>query len=111
MLYLAHPLETSDPLLMGDEERRAFLTPIVRPYQYQVDGPFAFVDRRGATGFRGVTRSRSRYQAQMRVNGENRYLGSFATPEAAARAYDATARVEHGDRAILNFPDEQEAAA
>ena len=28
VLHLAHPIDTSDPLLMSDDERRAFMTPV-----------------------------------------------------------------------------------
>lgn len=31
MLHLAQPLDTSDPLLLTDEERRALLTRVPRP--------------------------------------------------------------------------------
>ncbi len=60
------------------------------------------------SGFTGVTRiSRSaKWQATIQVDGRRRYLGLFATPEAAALAYDAAARQYFGAFARPNFTNE-----
>lgn len=99
-LLLAQPLDTSDPLLMGEEERKAFLATLPRVYHYR---PI------GTTGYRGVVKFRSRYSSRIWHNKVSYYLGSFPTAEEAARAYDARARELHGEWAELNFPDEQAA--
>ena len=39
---------------------------------------------------------------------KNKYISSYLTEEEAARAYDKKARELFGDKAILNFPDEEE---
>jgi hypothetical protein len=63
------------------------------------------------TPFRGLEhnpRARARqWRALIRHQGRRRFLGNFATPEAAARAYDAAARRLLGDTARLNFPEER----
>jgi hypothetical protein len=47
------------------------------------------------------------WNARIRMpDGSRPSLGCFATPEAAARAYDAMARQVHGEFACVNFPDE-----
>ena len=53
--------------------------------------------------FKGVTESRGKLRAQITVDGQNRYLGTFDTPEDAARAYDSAAREAFGQYALLNF--------
>lgn len=59
----------------------------------------------GGHGYKGVTRNKYRWSASIRANRVRYHLGTFDTPEEAARAYDAKARELHGDFARLNFPD------
>lgn len=57
------------------------------------------------SGYRGVSKSGSRWQANVRANNVQYHLGSsFRSPEEAARAYDAKAKEVHGALARLNFP-------
>lgn len=58
-------------------------------------------------GFKGVTfhKQLGKYQAFLKHGGDNYYLGVFASPELAARAYDAKAKEIHGEFAYLNFPE------
>jgi hypothetical protein len=46
-------------------------------------------------GILGVSRSRSKYKAQIRVNGKRRYLGTFDTEKEADAAYLAAKKVLH----------------
>lgn len=60
------------------------------------------------SGYRGVRRHPNAgrvkpYQARIKVNGKTIYLGYFATPEDAARAYDEAARHHFGGFAAVNF--------
>lgn len=64
--------------------------------------------RTSATGFKGVSRAatKGKWTARIGANFDDRYLGTYSTPEDAARAYDAAARVAYGEFAYLNFPAE-----
>ena len=56
--------------------------------------------------FRRGTR-RPTWQANIRANGKNIYLGCFTDEIDAAKAYDEAAKKYHGEFACLNFPDPQ----
>lgn len=57
------------------------------------------------TGFKGVSKAGGRWVAQIRRNGTTWHIGSYQTPEDAARSYDAQAKILFGEFAWLNFPD------
>ena len=63
------------------------------------------------SGYRGVKSASSScilpYQANINFEGKRYYLGTYATPEEAARAYDAKAKELHGEFAYLNFPEDR----
>lgn len=58
--------------------------------------------RRGNRQYRGVHRNATAWTASATVDGVARYLGSYDSPEHAARAYDEAVRSLPG--ATLNFP-------
>jgi hypothetical protein len=67
------------------------------------------VPAHNTSGYRGVTleKSTGRWYAHIREPGKGQmHLGTFDTKEIAARAYDTAARKFLGERAKLNFPDE-----
>jgi AP2 domain len=69
--------------------------------------------RNTESGYRGVALSRKvrkdgeidrKWRAYIHIDGEQVYLGRFATKEDAARAYDRAALRLFGPKAELNFP-------
>jgi hypothetical protein len=60
------------------------------------------------SGYKGVGLHRlsSKWQAMIQRDGKAHYLGRYATPEEAARAYDRAAIEVFGEFARLNFPQE-----
>ena len=62
------------------------------------------------SGYRGVTWSKGTgmWVANIGTKDGQRYLGAFRDPIDAAHAYDAAARLYHGETARLNFPNDHE---
>lgn len=58
-----------------------------------------------SSGFKGVSfhQKNSKFVAGIRVNGKQKYLGSFKSAEDAARAYDKAAIESFGSKTFVNF--------
>jgi hypothetical protein len=63
------------------------------------------INREHYNDYRGVYRNRDRWRARGKLDGAIFDLGTFDTPEQAARAYDTWARQYHGEFARPNFTD------
>jgi hypothetical protein len=67
---------------------------------------------KNARPYRGVSQGGSVVQGKRYFSSkwvaqcDSKYVGSYSTPEEAARAYDRAARATWGDDAVLNFPTE-----
>ena len=57
---------------------------------------------RNRTGFKGIVQRRNRWLAYIGFEHRKIYIGSYATPEAAAEAYDDAARRLHQEFACTN---------
>jgi hypothetical protein len=93
----------------GLDCRRANLLVITRQQRSASSSPARRRSSRSTTSYRGVyptTKKAPRpWFAAIGVRGQaRRYIGAFATAEAAARAYDAAAAKYFGAFARLNFP-------
>jgi len=75
----------------------------LREATHQQNGRNVCTKRRGRCGMRGVTYRRGKFRAEITVNGKWLCLGTYATPNDAARVRDAAARLWHGPFAVLNF--------
>jgi len=64
-------------------------------------------NKNNTSGFCGVYRNGKGFQAQIRLNGKLLHMGTYSTPEEAARAYDIGAIKYHGEFARLNFPEHE----
>lgn len=65
--------------------------------------------RHSRSRFKGVSpvafSKTGKWAAKLWINGHLMHLGTFATEEEAARAYDEAIQVHHGEFARLNFPE------
>lgn len=61
---------------------------------------------RNTSGYRGIRRTKhsNRWEARIKDGSRTTHIGTFATREAAALAFDSEATRLHGDKARLNFP-------
>lgn len=66
--------------------------------------------RKNVSGYRGVYQMRDEWTVLLHSCGTRYYGGQFSDLILAARRYDELAREHHGEFAVLNFPDEAEAA-
>lgn len=85
----------------GLNNRRSNLRPATNSQNKANTGKYL-----GTSGFKGVypNRRTGRWNAQIRVDGHLRNLGTFDDPVEGARAYDAAALEAFGEFARLNFP-------
>ena len=66
-------------------------------------------NKKNASGFKGVYKwsNRDKWAAKIMLSRKSYHLGTFGSPEEAARAYDRAAREHHGSFAFQNFPTTQ----
>ena len=61
--------------------------------------------KNNTSGYKGVfsNGNGNKWRARIKINGKMKVLGSYSSPEEAARAYDRAAIILHGDFAYQNF--------
>ena len=55
------------------------------------------ISKNNKSGYKGVSRNAYGWLAQIAVNGKNRRIGAYSTPELAAKAYADAAQRMHGE--------------
>lgn len=86
----------------GLDNRRVNLRPATVAQNRRNSGP----NHGTSSRFKGVTwhKANGKWQASIKIDRKNHYLGIFASEQEAARTYDAAARQAFGEFAYLNFP-------
>lgn len=64
------------------------------------------MQKNNKSGYRGVYKKGNRWAAYVSNKPKRYHVGTFGTPEQAARAYDKVAKKHYGEFAQLNFPEE-----
>lgn len=100
MFYGEWPAQLIDHIDRDKSNNRIENLRLASKSQNNVNARRARSDSR--SGYRGVHARRGRWAASIRMNGERRFLGSFASVELAAAAYDSAAREMHGEFAFQN---------
>lgn len=79
----------------------------LRPATVSQNGCNRPAQAHNASGIKGVYRNKryGTWSAQIKINRKPKHLGTFATAEEAARAYDAAAMELHGEFACVNLPN------
>ena len=61
----------------------------------------------GTSIYRGVSKRYGKWKARIKEKGSDVVLGDFDDEIEAAKAYDRKARLLHGEKALVNFPEER----
>lgn len=96
--------EQPDQLDHIDGDRKNNRVENLRPCTCQTNAGNAGLANHNTSGFRGVSMNAKsgKWAAQIKIFGEQTYLGRYDTPEEAARVYDAAAIEHFGEFARLN---------
>jgi len=63
------------------------------------------MQRHNTSGYRGVTKYKNnRWEAYIKVGGEQKHCGYYSTPVEAALAHDVASLLAFGNDAMINFP-------
>jgi len=85
----------------GLDNRRSNL----RASDYATNATNQRIRKNNTSGYKGVARNGRGWRALIQKDGHKTHLGTFATPELAALAYDQAAIELFGEFARPNFPD------
>jgi hypothetical protein len=76
----------------------------LRVCTYSENGRNRGKQKNNTSGFKGVTADGQRWRARIALDEKYHCIGTYDTPEEAARVYDESAKELHGEFASLNFP-------